>query len=267
VPRNVTAAARCGRPQRIAGASSLLIAAAAKGRATRASGRGMKLADTSPSTPFLRRNELHDMINTCQTNMLFATRRPGGTTLRGVVDERSPATDAGAAFTLLFESLRPELVRFAQWLTRDRGTAEDIVQEALLRAWRSRGALKDRRAARAWLFTIVRREHARLYERKRLEVVPLDEGAASSFSDEPEGFLSVHQALTQLPIESREPLVMQVLGGFSTREIAIEMGLTCTAVLTRLCRARKKVRALCGQIDKKGSRVRGRCPSGLLAEA
>jgi hypothetical protein len=43
-----------------------------------------------------------------------------------------------------FEALRPQLLRFAFWLARDRSIAEDIVQEALLRAWRSRAELKER---------------------------------------------------------------------------------------------------------------------------
>ena len=51
------------------------------------------------------------------------------------------------------------------------------MQEALLRAWRSRDVLKNPGAARARPLTIVRREHARLYERKRLELVPLDDVA------------------------------------------------------------------------------------------
>jgi len=59
--------------------------------------------------------------------------------------------------TRLFESMRPDLLRFALWLTRDRAVAEDVVQEALLRAWRSRDALKDLACSRAWLLTIVRR--------------------------------------------------------------------------------------------------------------
>src|SRR5215468_644580 len=104
-----------------------------------------------------------------------------------------PSTgEADAPLTRLFESLRPDLLRFAHWLARDRAIAEDIVQEALLRAWRSREALKEPAAARAWLLTIVRREHARLYERKRLELVPLEELAelpAGPRSAEPEGEL------------------------------------------------------------------------------
>src|SRR5579864_311376 len=91
------------------------------------------------------------------------------------ISERLSAPDSRASITQLFESMRADLLRFAHWLARDRATAEDIVQESLLRAWRSRDSLKDPGAARAWLLTIVRREHARLYERKRLEFVTLEE--------------------------------------------------------------------------------------------
>ena len=147
----------------------------------------------------------------------------------------------------LFESLRPDLVRFAHWLARDHALAEDIVQEALLRAWRSRAALKDRRAARAWFLTIVRREYARLFERKRLKLVPLDPEVADTSSAESEGELSaLRQAIMRLPLHYREPLVMQVLGGFSIAEIARELALSGTAVLTRLHRARNHLRVICG---------------------
>ena len=166
------------------------------------------------------------------------------------IGERLRAADARASLTALFESLRPDLLRFAQWLARDRAIAEDIVQEALLRAWRSRDALKEPGAVRAWLLTIVRREHARLYERKRLELVSLDaaaeipDGAPAAAAD---GELTLlRYAIMKLPLEYREPLVLQVVGGFTTEEIARELELTATAVLTRLFRARHKLRALCG---------------------
>ncbi len=54
-------------------------------------------------------------------------------------------------------------------------------------------------------------------------------------------------ALFKLPEEYREPLVLQVLMGFSTAEIAAELKLSNAAVLTRLFRARKRLRALCGE--------------------
>jgi RNA polymerase sigma-70 factor, ECF subfamily len=165
------------------------------------------------------------------------------------IGERLPGPDARAPITRLLESLRPDLVRFAQWLARDRAIAEDIVQEALLRAWRSRDALKDAGAARAWLLTIVRREHARLYERKRLELVSIDdviETHADPALAQDDELLALRHAIMRLPIEYREPLVMQVVGGFSTEEIARELALSPTAVLTRLFRARNKLRVICG---------------------
>jgi RNA polymerase sigma-70 factor, ECF subfamily len=166
------------------------------------------------------------------------------------ISERLSAPDPRDPVTQLFETLRPDLLRFAQWLARDRALAEDIVQEALLRAWRSRDALKDPSAARPWLLTIVRREHARLYERKRLELVPLDDTVELQASPAPDDvdddLYALRHAIMRLPIEYREPLVLQVLGGFSTEEIARELALTPTAVLTRLFRARNKLRTLCG---------------------
>jgi RNA polymerase sigma-70 factor (ECF subfamily) len=158
------------------------------------------------------------------------------------------ASEGADGITRLLESMRPDLLRFAHWLARDRSIAEDIVQEALLRAWRSRESLKDAASARAWLLTIVRREHARLYERKRLELVCLDEEmehhslAAGDDSD----LQTLRAAILKLPMEYREPLIMQVLGGFSTEEIAAELSLSATAVLTRLFRARNKLRAIYG---------------------
>src|SRR6202050_432430 len=143
------------------------------------------------------------------------------------IAERLPAPDMRTPVMQLFEPLRPDLLRFAQWLARDRAIAEDIVQESLLRAWRSRDALKDPAAARPWLLTIVRREHARLYERKRLELVSLDDAieiAPSPASVESEDQLfALRHAIMKLPLQYREPLVLQVLGGFSTEEIAREL--------------------------------------------
>ncbi len=149
----------------------------------------------------------------------------------------------------LFQSLRPELLRFAWWLARDRAVAEDVVQEALLRAWRSRDSLKDPAAARGWLFTIVRREHARLFERKRLEITDLDAVVAaedSQLARDGDELVGLRLAMTQLPDEYRIPLVMQVLGGFSTQEIAQELALSTPAVLTRLFRARNRLRRIYG---------------------
>jgi len=155
-----------------------------------------------------------------------------------------------SAFARLCDELRPDLVRFAYWLARDRQVAEDVVQEALLRAWRSRGSLAEAGAAKPWLLTIVRREHARLYERRRHETVPVDELVGSESPElaaaEEQETMDVRRAIAALEADYREPLVLQVLMGLSTQEIADQLGLTQAAVLTRLFRARQKLRRALG---------------------
>ena len=68
-----------------------------------------------------------------------------------------------------------DMYRYAVWLSRDRAIAEDVVQEALLRAWKSLDSLRDADKAKPWLLTIVRRENARYFERRRLETVDVDD--------------------------------------------------------------------------------------------
>jgi RNA polymerase sigma-70 factor (ECF subfamily) len=159
-------------------------------------------------------------------------------------DERG--TDRQRRFGVLCETLRPDLLRFAFWLGRDRQLAEDVVQEAMLRAWKSFDSLADDGKAKSWLLTIVRRELARTFERKRLEATDLDALVTSEAevlaADEDAGLAEMREALFRLEDEHREPLVLQVLMGYSTKEIAEQMGLQQGAVLTRLFRARARLR-------------------------
>lgn len=159
--------------------------------------------------------------------------------------------EADGPLIRLFESYRVDLIRFSLWLVRDPTVAEDVVQETLLRAWRSRGALREQTAVRPWLFTIARREYARLYERKRLPLVDiyeceLQEDEALARYDEDPQIEDLRRAILMLPDEYRIPLVMQVLGGLSTAEIAAELNLSGAAVLTRLYRARNRLREIYG---------------------
>lgn len=159
-------------------------------------------------------------------------------------DERG--TDRQRRFDALCHALRPDLVRFAFWLARDRALAEDVVQEALLRAWKSFDALADEAKAKQWMLTIVRREYARTWERKRLETVNLDAlvqaEAPVLASDDDAALAEMREALFRLDDDYREPLVLQVMMGYTTNEIAAHLGLAQGAVLTRLFRARQKLR-------------------------
>ncbi len=85
-------------------------------------------------------------------------------------------------FEALCEPFRGEIFRFSLWLSRSHQVAEEVMQETLLRAWRSLDSLKDDATAKSWLLTIARREHARLYERKRHPTVDIDELAAAEAS-------------------------------------------------------------------------------------
>ncbi|HEY2782643.1 MAG TPA: sigma-70 family RNA polymerase sigma factor [Steroidobacteraceae bacterium] len=165
-----------------------------------------------------------------------------------------------ARFQALCQSLRPDLLRFAFWLSRDRALAEDVVQESMLRAWKAQDSLLNEGAAKPWLLTIVRREYARTFERKRLPTVDLDELIAKEeptlAAAEEQDIADVRAAIMKLPDDYREPLVLQVLMGYSTAEIARELELSGPAVLTRLCRARRQLRAACGEdtaLDPKDS--------------
>jgi len=154
-------------------------------------------------------------------------------------------------FQALCQSLRPDLLRFAFWLCRDRALAEDVVQESMLRAWKAQDSLLDERAAKSWLLTIIRREYARTFERKRLTTVDVDELVAKEepmlAAAEEQDLGEMRAALFKLPVEYREPLVLQVLMGYSTAEIARELDLSAPAVLTRLFRARNRLRAALGE--------------------
>ena len=142
--------------------------------------------------------------------------------------------------------LRADVFRFVYWLCRDRTLAEDVVQETLIRAWRSLDSLGDEKAARPWLLTIARRELARVFERKRLPTVDIDaaqqaQHEALTVNDHPE-VEEMRQAILQLDVIHREPLVLQVLLGYSTEEIAEHLQISVAAVLTRLFRARQVLR-------------------------
>jgi RNA polymerase sigma-70 factor (ECF subfamily) len=160
--------------------------------------------------------------------------------------------DKKSRFTVLVEALSPDLYRYAYWLAGDKHIAEDLVQETFTRAWRSLDALRDERAAKAWLITTLRRENARRFARKSLDRVDLDVDTleARNANDYGPEARALGHALRDLSADYREPLLLQIIGGFSVQEIAQEMSLTPGAVTTRLFRARQKLRAVLSDDDE-----------------
>ncbi|MDY6994079.1 MAG: sigma-70 family RNA polymerase sigma factor [Pseudomonadota bacterium] len=147
-------------------------------------------------------------------------------------------------FETLVNTFGKDIYRYAFWLCRDHSLAEDLAQEAFARAWKSLDQLNDDHAAKSWLLTIVRRENARRFERLQPEIQPLETDIAAEkthYDTRIEAFV-LRQALMQLPQRYREPLVLQIVGGYSIEEIAQQLNLSPGAVMTRVHRARQKLR-------------------------
>ncbi len=160
-------------------------------------------------------------------------------------------------YEALVKALHGDLYRYAYWLCHEKQVAEDLVQETFLRAWRALDSLKDEKAAKSWLITILRRENARRFERKRFEMSEYEEAtitdtkAISNEQNIENDWL--REKIAQLPPEYSEPLVLQVLGGFSGDDIANMLNLNKNTVMTRLFRARNQLKdALAAEPEKKG---------------
>lgn len=141
---------------------------------------------------------------------------------------------------------------FACFLSRDADAAQDIVQEAFLRAYRGYDGYQGG-SARSWVFTIVRNcYHDWLTDRRRKARVednsneaPLDD--VPSGEDSPEAALvrkeepnAVRSVINKLPRSLREVLVLRELEGFSYRQIAEVAALPIGTVMSRLSRARRE---------------------------
>lgn len=162
-------------------------------------------------------------------------------------------------FDAMVGAVTDDLFRYAYWLCRDKHLAEDLVQETLLRAWRFMHQLRDAKAVKSWLITTLRREHARLYERKRLQRVEIEMSgipdAAGDTGWAAAEIAELHNRIHALADDYREPLALQVIWGYSVAEIADTMELSQSAVMTRLFRARKQV--LDAVDDEPGQRAGG----------
>jgi RNA polymerase sigma factor (sigma-70 family) len=137
---------------------------------------------------------------------------------------------------------------YARWLTRDAVEAQDLAQEAMLRALRYFHAFRGEEA-RPWLLRIVRNTWIDLGARKGTEKVSLEavEAYAADGPDPEQMALTrdwrreVAAALAALPAEAREVLVLREIEGLSYKHIAAVLDLPIGTVMSRLARAREKL--------------------------
>jgi RNA polymerase sigma-70 factor (ECF subfamily) len=140
---------------------------------------------------------------------------------------------------------------YARWLTKNDAEAEDVVQDACVRAVRFFSSLRDD-DARAWLFAIVRNTWFSRTSRRAGAAAPLPlDGTVHDPADsalDPEAQLlqqqavaRVRDAIEQLPLDFREVLVLREIEGMSYKEIAEVVRVPIGPVMSRLARARDRL--------------------------
>lgn len=143
---------------------------------------------------------------------------------------------------------------YARWLTRNDTEAEDVVQDACVRALRYFSSLRDE-DGRAWFFTIVRNAwYSRIARHAKVtSMTPLNDDSVSAADDalDPEARLlqqatvaQVREALDQLPVDFREVIVLREIEGMSYKEIASVVQVPIGTVMSRLARGRERLIAL-----------------------
>jgi RNA polymerase sigma-70 factor (ECF subfamily) len=155
------------------------------------------------------------------------------------------------------QSIMPHLdaaYNLARWLSKNDSDAEDVVQEAYLRAFRFFGGFRGGNS-RSWLLRIVRNVFYDWLKQNRRQLTeePLDEELHEPVDEKapPDTVLAekadyelLHQAIAELPLEFREILVLRELEGFSYKEIAELAEVPLGTVMSRLARAREQLRGL-----------------------
>ena len=146
------------------------------------------------------------------------------------------------------ERLQPvylDAVRYARGLAGSETEGDDLLQDALVRAWRAYPRLRDPGQFKYWLLKIIRNAHRSRVRKARLRRwlslehaadVPAREGIAFEERE------AVRRALRQVPRSQREALVLFEVVGMSIEEIARLQGVTVSAVKSRLARGRAKLR-------------------------
>lgn len=151
-----------------------------------------------------------------------------------------------------WRELLARLRRFAVWLTREPGSADDLVQATVERALSRRDQQRDAEALRAWLFTILYRLFLDGKRRDRLHARWLSWFGRAEYEEEPQGAnleASVLaqadlQAFARLTAEQRALLLLISIEGLSYKEAAQALGIPIGTVMSRLSRARSARREL-----------------------
>jgi RNA polymerase sigma factor (sigma-70 family) len=143
--------------------------------------------------------------------------------------------------------LIPRLRRYARALVGDRASADDLVQDTLERAWAKLHLYRRGTDLRAWLFTVMHNVHVNRVRAAR-SVDPLEEEMPelAQHGGQPDALLvrDLDRAIARLPADQRAVLLLVTLEEMSYEEVARALGIPIGTVMSRLSRAREKLRAL-----------------------
>lgn len=145
------------------------------------------------------------------------------------------------------EDYWPRLYRLAYAWTRNVALAEDLAQEALMKAWHKRAQLRHADAGRAWLFSILANCHMdhlrRCQETEDIDTLPLiDESSPEAETDRRTVIGRVRAAVALLPAGQRQVVTLVDLEGLTYAEVANVLKVPVGTVMSRLCRARRALR-------------------------
>jgi RNA polymerase sigma-70 factor (ECF subfamily) len=152
-------------------------------------------------------------------------------------------------FTARVDELIPRLRRYARALTGAREAADDLVQDTLERAWTKLHLWKSGSDLRAWLFTIMHNVHVnQLRSRAGAAMLPLEDELPEAPVRPTQSDLlevrDVEAAVARLPVEQREVLLLVALEHMSYQETANTVGIPIGTVMSRLSRARERLRLM-----------------------
>jgi RNA polymerase sigma-70 factor (ECF subfamily) len=141
------------------------------------------------------------------------------------------------------EATIPALRRYARALTRDSDIADDLVQDTLVRALRSKHLFHGGEM-RSWLYTILtnlNRNRLRSLSRRPM-LMPLEDNDAPNLAGPESGGRDIERALATLVEDQRNALLLVVLEGLTYREVAAVQGVPIGTVMSRLARARVQIK-------------------------
>lgn len=145
----------------------------------------------------------------------------------------------------------PSLRAFAMSLARNRSSADDLVQDTVVKAWTNFEKFTRGTNLQAWLFTILRNTYYSSLRKGRREVADPDGIHAQGLFVNPDhdgrlAYRDFQRAFDQLSSEHREVLTLVGASGFSCEEAAVTMGVAIGTVKSRASRARKRLADLMG---------------------